>query len=116
MRAWELEGVPGVRELAQCRTRDKQGRPISGYLWQLLEGNRPAGDYLHMIESLRTACPGGLLQIGVHPWHLIVSADGQPLPAAAVGRWSEFIARATDLPGVSFVTARDYLDRAEPEG
>jgi len=112
LHAARLDGASGVRELALCRSRDREGKPISGYLWQLFEGNRPASDYAELIVSLRDTCPGGLLQVALHPWHLFVSGGGLPLPPAAGRRWREFLDAATAVRGVRFVTARDYLERS----
>jgi hypothetical protein len=114
MQPYELDGAPGVMELALCLARDARGRAVSGYLWQLLEGSRGVAEYVELMASLRAAYPGGLLQIGVHPWHLIVSERGRPLPAATAGRWAEFLNGAAGVHGLCFVTLAEYLDRAGP--
>ena len=108
----------GLYELALCRGRDGAGRPISGYLWQLFEGNRAVGDYTALVRSLRAPHPGGLMQVGLHPWHLIVSAEGRPLPsegpAAPPALLAELLGRLTQTDGVAFTTAGAYLERAVP--
>jgi len=101
--------------LALCRARDASGRPITGYLWQLFEGGRPPGDYVDLAASLARRFPGGLLHVALHPWHLTVSAAGEPLgarsprnAAADLGAVVQGIGR---LDGVRFVTPSAYLER-----
>ncbi len=67
----------GITELPMLKWHDGAGRPISGYLWQLLEGRRPPEDYTRMIAEIAEKHPGRLIQIAAHPWHLAVSGDGR---------------------------------------
>ena len=101
---------PRLRELSLCRSLDARGRPISAYLWQMLEGRRPPDDYLALVRTARARCPGGLLQIALHPWHLTVSAEGVATGDAPVRRLHEFLDRLVALPGVAFTTAGAYLE------
>jgi len=114
--SWRLTPYPlagGVTELPLCRARDRRGRPMSGYLWQLLEGRRPVEDYIEMIERLRSSCAGGLLHIAIHPWHLVVRADGRPMGPARRRRALEDVRRLLEAvrqaAGVRPCTAGDYL-------
>lgn len=110
-----LDGAPGMWELALCRWRDAEGRPISGYLWQLFEGRRPVDDYLHVLNALRGPCAGGLCQIALHPWHIFVSADGHPT-AGGPKRLSELLEHVTGMPGLCPVTVGGYLAAHRPAG
>jgi hypothetical protein len=106
-----LLSKPGLWEVPLCRSRDGDGLPISGYLWQLLEGSRRPGEYVEMARALRGPCAGGLLQIALHPWHLVVSAEGNPLERdgpALVGRVLDGVAA---LDGVQTTTVGGYLER-----
>jgi len=120
LRPYRLPDAPTVWELALCRSNDKQGRPISCYLWQLFEGNRPVQDYVDLVRSVRRTCPGGLLQIAFHPWHLIVSQDGGRLPSRAGGTgpslFRQFVEQAAQLSGLEFTTCGAYLKRAVETG
>ncbi|MCK4283077.1 MAG: polysaccharide deacetylase family protein [Candidatus Brocadiae bacterium] len=116
LRPFPLAASAGLWELALCRWRDRHGKPISSYLWQLCEGKRQVEDYVHVAASLRDANAGGLLQIALHPWHLVVSKDGGRLPAGHAGspaaRVEQVLAKAADIEGVKLTTAGAYLDRA----
>jgi len=109
LRPYRLEGAPRLWELALCRSRDRRGRPISCYLWQLFEGNRPVDDYVRLVRSARTRCPGGLLQIALHPWHLSVSAEGRPLGREPLMGLRELLRRVLELDGVTPTTVGAYL-------
>lgn len=113
LRPYRLELNPALWELSLCRGTDRQGRPISGYLWQLLEGRRQVGDYLHLAESLRDRAPGGLLQLALHPWHLLVAEDGAPFgPEGAAVRLRQveaLLQRAAAKAGIEFATPGAYL-------
>jgi hypothetical protein len=98
-------------ELPLTRWRDRRGRAISCYLWQLCEGRRPVRDYLDMAEALRARFPGGLLQFALHPWHLVVSERNQPL-SDSVGRLSELLSELHTRDGLAFTTVGAYLDQA----
>ncbi|NLW51308.1 MAG: polysaccharide deacetylase family protein [Candidatus Brocadiaceae bacterium] len=110
LRPYAVPGEPRLRELSLCRSLDARGRPISAYLWQMLEGRRPPDDYLALVRTARARCPGGLLQIALHPWHLTVSAEGVATGDAPVRRLHEFLDRLVALPGVAFTTAGAYLE------
>jgi hypothetical protein len=117
LRPYPLQAAGGrLWELALCRTTDPAGRPMSGYLWQLFEGRRPVADYVHLLESLRDRFPGGLLQIALHPWHLVVSEDGSPLPGRGRDRpgrrLGELLGRLTCAERLKPTTAGAYLAQA----
>lgn len=118
LRPYRLQGAPELWELALCQSKDRQGKPMSGYLWQLFEGNRHVDDYVHFISSLRTSYPGGLLQIALHPWHLVMSKDGRPFSAeraaSAAAGLKQLLQEAAQMDGVTFTTAGAYLDRIRP--
>ena len=101
-----------LHELALCRSTDARGRPISCYLWQLCEGNRTVDDYVHLLRSARECGPGGLLQIALHPWHLVVSAEGRPLGDAPLRELRALLTRILAEDGVAFTTTGAYLARA----
>lgn len=65
-------------EVPLCRARDSRGSTVSAYLWQLCEGNRTWRDYADLLDAARRRCPHGLVQFALHPWHLVVNADGEP--------------------------------------
>ena len=113
LRPYRLAEARAVWELALCRARDAQGRRISCYLWPMFEGNRSAGDYAHLLATARATCPGGLLQLALHPWHLVVSADGSPLAGGAgrrpVDRLRCVLRTAAAEADVRFTTVADYL-------
>lgn len=71
------EGRSRLWEVPLCRWRDAGGEPISGYLWQMMESRRRAGDYLDMAAAVARKHPVGLLQFALHPWHLAVGEDGR---------------------------------------
>ena len=100
-------------EVPLCQGKDREGNPLSSYLWQLFENSRRAADYVHLAETARQQCGGGLLQIGLHPWHLWVSEDGQRLPESGRTRNVERLRRVLRgiqrLDGVRFCTVGGYL-------
>ena len=115
LRPYPLSIGPGegqLWELALCRSRDGSGRPVTGYLWSLFEGRRRPGDYVALARSLARQHPGGLLQIALHPWHLVVSERGEPLagrdPTADLRAVLSGIAA---LEGTVFLTPGAYLRR-----
>jgi hypothetical protein len=109
LRPRPLDGAGGMAELPLSRARDAHGRAISGYLWQLFEGNRPPEDYVDMARRVAAVCPGGLLQIALHPWHLYVDRNNAPRQAGP-----DLLARVLDglvaLESVRFATVGAYLD------
>ena len=113
MRPYRVGTGGRVWELALCRCRDARGRPMSGYLWQLLEGRREPGEYVALVERLREAFGGGLLQIALHPWHLVVDQAGAML-AGTAGRRSrervrDVLTGIASLEAVRLVTVGGYL-------
>jgi len=111
LRPYALDGAAGVTELALCRTRDRHGRTISSYLWQLFEGRRPVADYVHMVGSMRETCPGGLLQIALHPWHLVVSEDGRPLAEPGAPLLARLLDEVAGMAGIAFTSPARYVER-----
>jgi peptidoglycan/xylan/chitin deacetylase (PgdA/CDA1 family) len=119
MRPYRIGEGGALWELALTRGSDRSDRrgrrnkPISCYLWQLFEGRRPVRDYVELAASLRVPWPGGLLQIALHPWHLIVSEHNRPLPAGeGVRKLTEVLGELSRLEGLAFTTARGYLRTA----
>jgi hypothetical protein len=111
LRPLRLSQEPRLHELPLCRSTDARGRPISCYLWQLCEGRRSVDDYVHLVRSARQCARGGLLQIALHPWHLVVSAEGRPLGAAPLRALRALLARILAEDGVAFTTTGAYLAR-----
>jgi len=102
----------GLWELALCRWRDRRGGAISCYLWQLFEGRRPVDDYVALVDSLADSYRGGLLQLALHPWHLIVSERNERLPAGeGVRKLADLLERLAERGHVAFTTAGGYLCR-----
>jgi len=123
LRPFALRGAEGgetLWEVPLCRWKDCDGRPISGYLWQLFEGRRTAESYLELAASLRERCPGGLLQIALHPWHLCVLEDGTRLTDAEcnsnVEKLLSVIEGIRNLEGVRFCGLERYLDEFVRKG
>jgi len=118
LRPFLLHRSPDLYELPLCRGRDRERKAISGYLWQLLEGRRGVADYCRLVTSVHRRADGGLLQIALHPWHLVVSAegrrfgpqDGPPRPALV----RELVERILHLDEVSLTTPGAYLERTLP--
>jgi hypothetical protein len=122
---WGLKSYPlppqyggnPLLELALCRGHDASGGVITGYLWQLFEGRREPSDYVDCAASLAGRFPGGLLQIALHPWHLLIDKDGHPLSRRSGRDAASDLRAALDgvasLPGVRLTTAGEYLRRHE---
>lgn len=108
-----LHNSGALYELPLTRWRDRRGRTISCYLWQLFEGRRPVRDFLDMAQALRARFPGGLLQLAFHPWHLIVSERNQPL-SDPVGKLSDLLNELRARDALAFTTVGAYLDQATP--
>ncbi|MBS3762320.1 MAG: hypothetical protein KGZ25_03340, partial [Planctomycetes bacterium] len=90
------------------------GNPISCYLWQLFEGNRQPDDYMYLVEQTLRACPGGLLQIALRPWHLKVNSNGEPTgkgdsPFATI--FQQLLEGIKGLSTVRFTTPGKFLHR-----
>ncbi|MFP4029318.1 MAG: hypothetical protein ACLFWL_16140 [Candidatus Brocadiia bacterium] len=101
-------------ELPLCRGTDQSGHPISCYLWQLFEGNRQPDDYMYLVEETLRLCPGGLLQIALHPWHLKVNSKGEPTgkedsPFATI--FQQLLEGIKGLSTVRFTTPGKFLHR-----
>lgn len=60
-----------IPELPLITTRDGNGKPISTYLWQLLEGNRPVEDYLRVVDEKRADPNFPFTIFALHPWHIV---------------------------------------------
>jgi len=109
-----------VWELALPRGRDRRGRPITGYLWQLFEGRRCADDYVEFAGAAARHCPGGLFQLALHPWHLVVNEKGEPLAGRArkhpVDQLCRVLAGVESLANTRFVCAGRYLEDALQQG
>ena len=93
------------------RATIEEGRAISGYLWQLCEGRRSVADYVALADLLRRTQPGDLLQIALHPWHLIVSERNKPLGTDAPRLLRDLLTRLADTEGIAFTTVGAYLSR-----
>ena len=65
-------------EMPLCCAQDACGKRISGYLWQMFEGERDPVDYVNLARFVAKTRPGALLQIAFHPWHLAVDSCGRP--------------------------------------
>ena len=107
------KGAASPWELALCRARDRSGRPITGYLWALFEGQRQPQDYVALARSLAKRYAGGLLQIALHPWHLIVGQDGRALSDRtgrdAADELKAVLTGIMALEGISLVNPGAYL-------
>jgi hypothetical protein len=107
-------------ELALCRSIDRRGRAITSYLWQLFEGRRQPQDYADLASSVARKCGGGLLQIALHPWHLVVSEDGEPLRPRLGHEPADDLLKTLSaiqsLKDVRFVTAGQYLGASARDG
>ncbi len=117
--ASRLRGTDGrVWELALPRGRDRSGRPITGYLWQLLEGRRRPEDHVEFAARAAGMCSGGLLQVALHPWHLLVSARGAAVRSAGSGASDlrAVLCGTGSLPAVRFATASAYLGAVQSGG
>ena len=116
------QDAPGraVWELALCRGLDRERLPITSYLWQLFEGRRRPGDYVGFAATLTKQYTGGLFQMALHPWHLVVGEDGEPL-GGRTGRdaardLSDVLSAVGSLQAVRFIRAGEYLKLATEGG
>jgi len=105
---------PALWELALCQGRDGAGRPISGYLWQLSEGRREPRNYVDFAGRLAQRHGGGLFQIALHPWHLVVDERGGNLRERtgrdAAADMKAVLAGIMALQNVRFVSLSRYLN------
>lgn len=92
--------------------RDAEGELISGYLWRLLENDRPEEHYVRVARELADRFPGGLLQLALHPWHLTVDENGHPHddPKATRMRLQHTLENIFSLENVRFTTVGDFLE------
>lgn len=101
-------------EIPMCRWRDSEGKPISGYLWQLMEGRRPEDDYLDMIGDIAKRYRTVLVQLALHPWHMHIRADGHRLSNSEARKNREklgsIIWGLLRMDGLHFSKVGDYLD------
>jgi len=101
-------------EIPLCRWRDSEGQPISGYLWQLMEGRRTEDDYLTMLGEIADSYRTVLVQVALHPWHLRVRADGQRLSnqetRANREKLGSIIWGLLRMDGLHFSRVGNYLD------
>jgi len=107
LRPYALPGGP--TELALCRARDQSGKPITSYLWQMFEGRRTPDDYMRLVRGLRDRFPGGLAQVALHPWHIVVSEDGVKLGTEGAAKLRAVLQGITALDGLELTTAERYL-------
>ena len=59
-----------IAELPLITTKDVSGKPISTYLWQLLEGNRTVKEYLRIVEEKKRDSKFPFTIFALHPWHI----------------------------------------------
>lgn len=108
-----FEDEPVLWEAPLAMLRDPSGRRMSCYLWPMLEGRRKPDEYVDAASALSAAHPGGLFQIALHPWHLLVDEDGEPFPAErARGHCTAFrqiIRGVARLEGTAFVTLSECV-------
>ncbi len=106
-------GGEHFREIPLLRWRDREGQPISGYLWQLLEGRRKPEDYIAMVREVGEKHPGRLIQLALHPWHLAVKEDGWPMEDTehAAGTVRMLLESLPRRARVCFTTVEGYLER-----
>lgn len=116
LRPYNLLADGVLWELALCRGKDSCHMPITSYLWQLFEGRRRGEQYVAFVAGLAGQYGGGLCQIALHPWHLVVSEHGRPLGARPPDELSDVLSALRSLPGVEFVNAREYLGLASQGG
>lgn len=110
-RPLEADGTARVVELGLCRGTDRRGRPIAGYLWQLFEGHREAGEYAELIASCADRFPGGLFQLALHPWHLRVDENGAALARDGAGELRALLDAVASMQTVELISAGAYLKR-----
>ncbi len=101
-------------EAPLSRWENSRGRAMDAYLWPLLEGKRSPDDYRWLIDSAASACPGGLLQLALHPWHLCVGEEGrewsEPRRRRCVEQVTSVLRSAAERDDVEFCTVGGYLD------
>ncbi len=107
----------GIREIPMLLWRDAGGKPISGYLWQLLEGRRTPGEYIDMVEEIGEKHPGRLIQLALHPWHLAVREDGEPVAGMlpGLGAVHAVLLSLQSNPGILLTTVQDHFESCTPD-
>jgi len=105
------EGEGSLWEIPILKWRDPKGKPISGYLWQLLEGRRRVGDYIRMVMEIADRYPGQLIQLIAHPWHLYMGENGRRNldPQQSIAAIGKLLHTLSSHPRVRFVTLSNYL-------
>ncbi len=98
-----------IPELPLTTSRDQNGNPISTYLWQLLEGNRPIDDYLDLYreQSLNPNIPYTVFAL--HPWHIPYHVGQNRLSETQMRRNKELLRRFVASIS-SFGTVTDALN------
>jgi peptidoglycan/xylan/chitin deacetylase (PgdA/CDA1 family) len=99
----------GLAELALCRARDRSGKPITSYLWQMFEGRRTPDDHIRLISGLRDRFPGGLAHVALHPWHIVAGQDGATLGLQGGHNLRAVLKEMAALDRLQFTTAERYL-------
>lgn len=118
--SWRMEPyrvAEGLWEVPLPSLRDSGHKLMSCYLWPLFEGKRAAAEYVAAAADMARRFPGGIFQLALHPWHLLIDEDGQRFSAAEAGRnrtaLAQVLGRVADLDGVALTTLGACLpDRA----
>ncbi len=119
MRPYTLPGSQQSRdmwELALTKWSDRDGNPISGYLWRMFKGERPPQDHVRTIHNLIPSFPGGLYQLALHPWHLIKKPTGHRHnnPTRREEQFRDIIKTLTSSPDLEWVRLEEYLRTRTP--
>ena len=64
MRPYRLES--GMVEIPVPKANDREGRPITSYLWPMHEGERKADDFIDMANKVEE----GVFVLATHSWHI----------------------------------------------
>lgn len=106
-------GGPALPEVHLPKLKDPAGRTMACYLWPWLEGKRKIDEYLWFVTRAMELAQGGIIQLGVHPWHLAVDAAGNYFNKAKRNRlrkeFQTLLERILALPGLQPSTIRDRL-------
>ena len=90
--------------------RDDKNNVISGYLWQLHEGNRKIEDYLHFIERQAVLPNIRYSMLATHPWHLFLSTVSRTyLEGKELARNLESFKRLVERLGEDITAVDNYL-------
>ena len=120
--SWRMEPyrvAEGLWEVPLPSLRDSNHKLMSCYLWPFFEGRRASDEYVAAAADVARRFPGGIFQLALHPWHILIDEDGQRFSAAEAGRnrtaLAEVLSRLAGLDGVTFTTLRACLpDRPPP--